>query len=88
MGAPKIFTARLSPNSKWRIYPRLIIDQRDSESGTEKTTYKWLVKLDYRYKRNIRFRTELGYDDAAIQTDISEDNEKTKFIYAGYIYDF
>ncbi|MEJ2142868.1 MAG: SPOR domain-containing protein [Gammaproteobacteria bacterium] len=81
-------STRLSPSPEWRIYPRLTIDKRKSDSGIEKTTYKPLVKFDYRYKRNVKFRMELGYDDATIQTDLTEEKEQTRYIYAGYIYDF
>jgi hypothetical protein len=82
------FSGNFNLSRKWRINPRMIIDTRDNDTGSTRTTYKPRLILNYRPSRALKYELDMGYEDAETEATTGTTTESTFYIYLGYIYDF
>ncbi len=82
------FSSRFSLNKNWRLNPRLNVDLRSDDNGSERTTYKSRLIINYRSKQNLKYDLELGYENSETTTGSVTSTDKNYYLYIGYIYDF
>jgi tetratricopeptide (TPR) repeat protein len=82
------FSSNFRISKTWRVNPRLIIDNRDNDSGSTRTTYKPRLIINYRPSRNIKYELDMGYEDSQTQATAGTTTENNFYIFMGYIYNF
>ena len=82
------FSSRFNINQKWRINPRFNISWRENDNGSERTTYKPRLLVNYRSKRNLKYDFELGYEYSETQSGAMTSEDENFYVYLGYIFDF
>lgn len=82
------FSSNLSFERKWRISPRLVIENRDNSSGTSRTSVKPRLLVNYRASRNWKFELDTGYEDSQTDGSVTTQSENAFYISLGYIYEF
>ncbi len=71
-----------------RIRPKFEYDVQDINDGTEVTTYRPSLRVDYRASNRWRWELESGYSYAEIRNSASDSDQTDYFISMGFIYDF
>jgi len=80
---------RFTWRSAWRINPRVEFYVRDKDNGGTEQTARVQGRVEYRWKRNRTFETELGYEWIRDEDTTGEKFTTTGFLfYAGYRLDF
>lgn len=82
------FSSRFNINQQWRINPRFNISWRENDNGSERTTYKPRLLVNYRSKRNLKYDFELGYEYSETQSGAINTEDENYYVYLGYIFDF
>jgi hypothetical protein len=82
------FSSNFTFSREWRVNPRLIVDKRDNDNGTSRTTFKPRLILNYRPSRALKYELDMGYEDAETEATAGTTSESNFYIFFGYIYDF
>ena len=81
-------TSRFPYDEQWYIGPRIRFDTTQNDTDNSKVTQPSLaVKLDYRWKKQVSFEAELGYNLDRYSGGTNPNSSRTT-IYFGYDVDF
>ena len=81
--------SRLPNGKKWRFNPRLRYSLRDNNStGDKQTTTRYSLRVDYRFKRNLSFESELGQEHVEDEVSATTQKSELTFLNIGYRWDF
>ncbi|MDQ7075623.1 MAG: SPOR domain-containing protein [Gammaproteobacteria bacterium] len=78
------------PYNKWRFNPRLVVQKRDNKSlNSDSVVLTPSVRVDYRFKRDISFESELRMDITSDTDNAGGTTDTNEFyINLGYRWDF
>lgn len=82
-------SARYRFNRNWRINPRYRVDSREYDDGKKVDKNRLSFRLDYRFKRHLRFEIDLSVEERdTMFPALSPQHETDNIIHLGYIYTF
>jgi hypothetical protein len=81
-------SSRFKSSKEWRWNPRLDVDQRTDNNGTERMTYKTKLIVNYQPEREWKYELELGYETSDTTTATLNTEDTHYYAFFGYIYDF
>lgn len=87
------FSDRFNLNSRWRINPRLSIDVRSGNDGSERTTITPRINTQWRPSRSWQLEMEFAYQTvdytgSSTNTAMPSYKENNYYTYIGYNYNF
>ncbi|MDH5776920.1 MAG: SPOR domain-containing protein [Gammaproteobacteria bacterium] len=79
---------RFNLNKKWRLNPKFILENTTRNNGSETVSLRPALKVDYKYKRDIKFEGELQYEMNDTTGAAFDTSENVYILSAGFLMDF
>jgi hypothetical protein len=83
-----IVNTRFPVTRNWRVNPRLQFDIRKLNDGLSQRKLRAIFRTDYRYRKNVRFDFEAGYDEVSGERAAQLFGNNNLFFTLGYRWDF
>lgn len=81
--------SRFPYDEQWYIGPRIRLDTTQNDTDNSKVTHPSVaLKVDYRWKKEVSFEAEIGYDLDRYSGSTTTPNSSRTTIYFGYDVDF
>jgi hypothetical protein len=75
-------------NNNFHLNPRVGLDKQDQTNGSSRLSLAPAIRMDYRFKNNVRLDGELGYQYSKNSSSSGDTTESGFSMFIGYFYDF